>query len=155
FDGDGAGLRAAERALDLALPHLAPGRTVRIAYAPQGEDPDDIFRRGGAAALAALVEAAVPASSALFEREQARHGLATPEARAAFQAALKAAAAKIADRDTQRAYFSEFMSRANALLRAQRPAFTPGKRFERAPSPPTQELKAIAGAPRARPAAES
>ncbi len=87
FDGDAAGQRAAERALDLALPHLAPGRTVRFAHAPSGEDPDDIFRRAGADALKTLVERATPASDALFEREKQRHGLATPEARAAFQAA--------------------------------------------------------------------
>ena len=157
LDGDAAGRRAAERALDLALPHLGPGRTLRIAYAPGGEDPDDIFRRGGGEALAALVASASPASDALFEREKARHGLATPEARAAFQAALKEAIARIADRDTQRAYFSELMSRANAAARAERPAYQPGKPWQRGPAPPapaTAELKALAGA-RPRPAAEN
>ncbi len=156
FDGDDAGRRAADKALDLALPHLGPGRTARIAYAPQGEDPDDIFRAGGAEALAALVANAAPASDALFEREKARHGLATPETRAAFQAALKEAIAKIADRDTQRAYFSELMSRANAAVRTQRPPFQPGQPWQRnAPAPATAELKAAAAAPRPRPAAEN
>src|SRR5262249_37995561 len=51
FDGDSAGQRAADRALDLAIPHLGPGRTIKIAHAPGGEDPDDIFRRAGADAL--------------------------------------------------------------------------------------------------------
>src|SRR5690606_36260564 len=60
LDGDSAGQRAAERALDLAIPHLAPGRTIRLAYAPKGEDPDDIYRRGGAEALSALIDASVP-----------------------------------------------------------------------------------------------
>ena len=68
------------RALDLALPHVGPSRTVRFARAPQGEDPDDIFSRGGAEALIALVAAARPMSDVLFEREKAK-GLATPEAR--------------------------------------------------------------------------
>ncbi|MEZ5995254.1 MAG: DNA primase [Hyphomonadaceae bacterium] len=157
FDGDSAGRRAADRALDLALPHLGPGRTVRIAYAPQGEDPDDIFRRAGADALASLVAAAAPASDALFEREKARHGLATPEARAAFQAALKDAANRIADPDTKRAYFSDLMGRASALLKAQRPAFVPGAGYQRGgagPAGATAELKAHAAAS-ARPAAEN
>lgn len=152
FDGDAAGRRAADKALDLALPHLAPGRTVKIAYAPQGQDPDDIFRAGGAEALAALIAAASPASTALFERERARHGLATPEARAAFQGALKQAANAIVDRDTQRAYFSDFMSRANALLRAQRPER--GRQGAAQIPVPTEELKAFAAAARPRPAAE-
>jgi hypothetical protein len=33
--------------LDLALPQLGPDHTIKIAYAPNGEDPDDIFRRAG------------------------------------------------------------------------------------------------------------
>ncbi|MGQ0532751.1 MAG: DNA primase [Caulobacteraceae bacterium] len=159
LDGDAAGARAAERALDLALPHLAPGRTIRIAYAPQGEDPDDIFRRAGAEALAALIAASVPASAALFEREKARHGIATPEAQAAFQAALKEAVGKISDRETQRAFFSELMSRANALIRSQRPQFTPyqtgGARRGAPPPGVTAELKAHAASHRPRPAAEN
>jgi DNA primase len=160
LDGDSAGQRAAERALDLAIPHLAPGRTIRLAYAPKGEDPDDIYRRGGGEALAALVEASVPASDALFEREKLRHGgVDTPEAQAAFQASLKESIGKIADRDTQRAFFSELMSRANALVRSKRPAFVPnqgGGQFRRKgePAPATAELKAHATTHTARPAAE-
>lgn len=157
FDGDDAGTRAAERALDLALPHLGPGRTIRIAYAPQGQDPDDIFRDSGPDALAALVAAAAPASDALFAREQARHDLATPESQAAFQAALKEAINRIADRDTQRAYFSDLMSRAAALLRERRPKRENRKDNWRGPQTPvaTPELKAITAAPRPRPAAEN
>lgn len=159
LDGDSAGQRAAERALDLAIPHLAPGRTIRLAYAPKGEDPDDIYRRAGAEALAALIDASVPASDALFEREKLRHGLATPEAQAAFQAALKEAIGKIGDRETSRAFFSELMARANAAIRAQRPAFAPnqgGGQFRRKgePAPATAELKAHATTHTARPAAE-
>jgi len=160
FDGDAAGKRAADKAIDLAIPHLAPGRTLKVAYAPEGQDPDDIFRARGADALNALLEAAAPASVALFDREHARHGLATPEARAAFQAALKEAAQKIADRDTSRAYFSDLLSRYNALVRSQRPPWTPpqpgqgANRFNKGPAPLTAELKAFAAAARPRPAAE-
>jgi len=162
LDGDSAGQRAAERALDLALPHLAPGRTIRIAHAPAGQDPDDIFRAGGAEALAALVAAASPASDALFEREKNRRPLDTPEAKAAFQAALKEAVGKIADKDTQRLYFSELMRRANEASRPPRQPWTPrqpgqgGGWGKNAPPPSaTAELKAHEAAPRARPAAEN
>jgi DNA primase len=44
FDGDGAGLRAAFRAVDLALPRLAPGKSLKFALLPQGQDPDDLVR---------------------------------------------------------------------------------------------------------------
>ena len=160
LDGDSAGQRAAERALDLAIPQLAPGRTIRLAYAPKGEDPDDIYRRGGAEALTALIDASVPASDALFEREKLRHGgVDTPEAQAAFQTSLKESIGKIADRDTQRAFFSDLMARANALVRSKRPAFVPNQRggqFRRKgePAPATAELKAHATTHTPRPAAE-
>ena len=36
FDGDGAGRRAAYRAVDLALPHIKPGKTVRSRCCPRG-----------------------------------------------------------------------------------------------------------------------
>ena len=163
LDGDAAGQRAAERALDLALPHLAPGRTLRIAHAPAGQDPDDIFRAGGPEALAALVAAASPASDALFEREKNRRPLDTPEAKAAFQAALKEAVGRIADKDTQRAYFSELMRRANEAVRPPRQPWTPrapgqgGGGFGRfaPPATATAELKAHEAAPRPRPWAEN
>jgi DNA primase len=156
FDGDAAGKRAAERALDLALPHLGPGRTLKIAYAPAGEDPDDIYRRAGPEALPELIATAVPASDALFEREKARHGLATPEARASFKNALKEAANRIADADTKKLYFSDLMARADAASRPQRAPYVPGQNWQprNAPPQPTPELKAMTAITRPRPAAE-
>lgn len=157
FDGDTAGQRASERALDLALPHFAPERTIKIARAPAGEDPDDIFRRAGPAGLEALIAAALPASEALFEREKARRPLTTPEARAAFQAALREAANKITDRDTQRQYFGVLMAKASEALRTERLPFQPrgpgkGRPPEHAVTP---ELKAFTAMSRPRPAAEN
>src|SRR6478609_4759183 len=42
FDGDSAGLRAAYRAVDLAMPRLKPGKSLKFALLPQGQDPDDL-----------------------------------------------------------------------------------------------------------------
>ncbi len=47
FDGDKAGQRAAYRALDLALPKLLPGKSLKFALLPEGQDPDDLARSGG------------------------------------------------------------------------------------------------------------
>ena len=49
FDGDKAGQKAAFRAADLALPHLKPGKSLRFALLPEGQDPDDLARSGGRA----------------------------------------------------------------------------------------------------------
>ena len=40
FDGDNAGLRAAYRAVELAMPRLKPGKSLKFALLPQGQDPD-------------------------------------------------------------------------------------------------------------------
>jgi DNA primase len=42
FDGDSAGMRAAERSIDIALPMLKPGKSVKIVTLPGGLDPDDL-----------------------------------------------------------------------------------------------------------------
>ena len=47
FDGDKAGQRAAFRALDMALPKLLPGKSLKFALLPEGQDPDDLARSGG------------------------------------------------------------------------------------------------------------
>ena len=49
FDGDFAGRRAAYRAVDLAMPRLKPGKRLRFALLPVGQDPDDLVRSGGRA----------------------------------------------------------------------------------------------------------
>ncbi|HXN67727.1 MAG TPA: DNA primase, partial [Bradyrhizobium sp.] len=58
FDGDRAGQKAAWRAADLALPHLLPGKSLRFALLPEGQDPDDLARTGGRAAIEEVIGAA-------------------------------------------------------------------------------------------------
>ncbi len=154
FDGDGAGLKAADRALDLALPHLGPSKTVRIAVLPPGEDPDDVFRRAGPEALLPLIGAALPASDALFAREEQRGPLTTPEAKAAFKERLRQAAFRIADDETKRNYLRELLARADALTRP--PPRAPGQFRGKFQPPPAlrPELKAKIAVVRAKLGAE-
>ena len=48
LDGDTAGLRAAMRLIDLALPLLEAGQSLRFAIMPEGQDPDDLIQAQGA-----------------------------------------------------------------------------------------------------------
>ena len=45
LDGDTAGIRAAQRVMDLALPLLEAGKSLRFAVMPEGQDPDDLPAR--------------------------------------------------------------------------------------------------------------
>lgn len=47
FDGDSAGLKAAWKALELALPMMEKERSVKFLFLPQGEDPDSTVRKDG------------------------------------------------------------------------------------------------------------
>jgi DNA primase len=53
FDGDGAGRRAAWRALENALAQLQDGKQVKFLFLPEGEDPDTFVEPGKAGRAAA------------------------------------------------------------------------------------------------------
>ena len=130
FDGDSAGLRAASRAATRALPLIAPGRSLRFVALPKGQDPDDIARTGGKAAIEALLKGALPLERFLFEREADAAPLDTPERRADFRQRLKALANEIADQDLRRDYLRTWLDRADALLRPARPTSGAAPRYE-------------------------
>ncbi len=149
FDGDAAGQRAATRAALRALPLLKPGKSLRIATLPQGQDPDDICRTGGGAAFEAVLAGAVPLIDHVWASETAGLETATPERRAQARARLREAAASIADPDVRSLYQAEFNQRFEAafMARPQRAAWQPRKPGEKwqPPIPPASPaLKALA-----------
>jgi DNA primase len=116
FDGDDAGRRAAYRAADLALPLLKPGKSLRFAALPDGQDPDDLARSGGRDAIADVLAGARPLAQILWSRESETGPFDTPERRAAFEARLGAVAATIGDETVRRYYRQEFGARLRAML---------------------------------------
>ncbi|HTJ56904.1 MAG TPA: DNA primase [Devosiaceae bacterium] len=125
FDGDGAGLRAAERAAELVLPLLKPGQTVRIATLPEGLDPDEIILQQGRDAFAAVIERARPLSEMIWAMETRGVVPETPEARAALEMRLRERANSIADQSVKRHYLQAFEEKLQALFAPIR-----GGRFE-------------------------
>jgi len=106
FDGDKAGRRAAFRALDVALPTLPVGKSLRFAILPEGQDPDDLARSGGAPAIERVLSAALPLVDILWARELEAGPTDTPEHRAALERRLFTAVRTIKDETLQR-YFRE------------------------------------------------
>lgn len=88
FDGDRAGQKAAWRAADLALPHLEPGKSLRFAMLPEGQDPDDLARSGGRGAVEEVIGAARGLVEVIWSREVTGGNFATPERRAALEARI-------------------------------------------------------------------
>jgi DNA primase len=119
FDGDAAGQRAAARALDRALPGLMPGRSLRFAVLPAGEDPDTLVQKFGAPAMRAVLETARPLAETLWAIELAQAPVDTPERRADLEARLAARAAQIADRRVREQYERFFKSCVYERLRSR------------------------------------
>ena len=89
LDGDTAGLRAAYRVIDLALPLLEAGQSLRFAMMPRGKDPDDVIRAGGSVALQGLLDKALPMVDLLWQREIEGKVFDSPERRATLDKALR------------------------------------------------------------------
>ncbi|MDA9440886.1 DNA primase [Bradyrhizobium sp. CCBAU 51745] len=111
FDGDRAGQKAAYRAADLALPFLAPGKSLRFALLPEGQDPDDLVRTSGRGAMEEVISAARPLADMLWSRELEGGNFATPERRAALEARIRELSNGIRDEVVRRYYRDEFIER--------------------------------------------
>jgi DNA primase len=111
FDGDDAGRRAAYRAVDIALPLLKPGKSLKIATLPDGQDPDDLARSAGREAIEDVLAAARPLAHVLWARESEAGPFDTPERRAAFEARIGEVTATIADETVRRYYRQDFSER--------------------------------------------
>ncbi len=120
FDGDKAGRRAADRAIDRALPLLKPGRSFLFSMPVGGKDPDDVLREQGPAALKAQLADTKPFVEALFERERDLEPFDTPEQRTNLKVRLRTLAATIADKDLAHAYKEELLDRLDEMRAARR-----------------------------------
>ncbi|ADM10659.1 DNA primase [Parvularcula bermudensis HTCC2503] len=114
LDGDRAGQKAAFRVIDRALPLLAPGKSLRFAFLPEGKDPDDVLRGDGAKAMAQIVAAARPLAEVLWAHETEAHPQTTPEQVAGFRRHLRDRLAQIQDIDVRRAYQHFFTDKLRA-----------------------------------------
>ena len=111
FDGDRAGQKAAYRAADMALPHLKPGKSLRFALLPEGQDPDDLARSGGRGAIEEVISAARGLSEVIWSREIEGGNFATPERRAALEARIGELSNGIRDEVVRRYYRQDFAER--------------------------------------------
>jgi DNA primase len=118
FDGDAAGLKAANRAADLALPLLKPGRSLRFALLPDGKDPDDLVRDSGAEAFREVLAAARPLADLLWMRETAGGQFDTPERRADLEHRLKGMTRQIGDENVRRHYLQDVDGRLKSFFGA-------------------------------------
>lgn len=121
FDGDAAGQRAAMRAIERALPLLAPSKTLRIVRLPPGLDPDDLIRRQGTAAMEALLAEPASLIDTLWAFEREAGPLNTPEDKAGLKARLVEHCEAIQNADIRSLYRRELLEQFSAFAFPPRP----------------------------------
>jgi len=89
FDGDSAGQRAAQRALEACLPLMSDDKEIRFLFLPAEHDPDSYVRAYGAPAFEKVIKEAASLSTFFFRVVSEDHDLTTPEGRAQTHHAAK------------------------------------------------------------------
>ncbi|WP_050522821.1 DNA primase [Pseudorhodobacter wandonensis] len=128
LDGDAAGLRAALRVIDLALPLLEAGQGLRFAVLPAGLDPDDLLKAQGAGAMQKVLDAAQPMVNLLWQRETEGRVFDSPERKAALDKTLRTALMRIKDASI-RGHYGEEIKRLRMELFGQSRGFGPKKEW--------------------------
>jgi DNA primase catalytic core len=129
FDGDDAGRKAALRACERAMAHVGPGRSLRIALLPDGEDPDSLIRAAGSAeagrgAIEGVIAQAAPMARWLWETLRAAADVAAPEGKAALWSRLAGLARAVKDAETRAQYLADWRSRFDAAFPPPPPGLT-------------------------------
>lgn len=122
FDGDKAGLKAAWRAADMALPSVQAGRSARFALLPEGKDPDDLVKAEGPDAFRRVLAEARPLVDLLWMRETAGGVFDTPERRAELEKTLRELTSRIRDESLRYHYQQEMRERVLGFFGSQRSA---------------------------------
>lgn len=112
LDGDSAGIRAAKRVSELALPLISAKKNIAFTFLPNQMDPDDFIKEFGQQALEKAFTDATPLSESMFEFTLLdlgidRRGKITPENKAKIEAGLNTKLEAIKDPASKK-YFSFF-----------------------------------------------
>ena len=129
FDGDAAGRRAAWRAVESILPRMKEGRQAGFLFLPDGEDPDSLVRKEGAAGFELQLAKAMPLSEFFFQEQSHDIRLDTLDGRARLAERCRPMLAQIPDgafRDLMQLRLIELSGLATA---------TPSSATSHAPAP--------------------
>jgi len=111
FDGDSAGIRAAMRSIDRALPILKAGYSLQYVFLPDKMDPDEFLKAKGAEEYAKMLSETVPLADLLWRKNEESQPADTPEQKALFEKNILEEVAKIADEKVRGYYLQDIKRR--------------------------------------------
>ena len=81
FDSDSAGIKAAVRSLEIALP---VGFGIKVVSFPSGKDPDELLKTSGSEAISEMIDSAMDFFDFLMKIFTAAHDASTPAGKSAI-----------------------------------------------------------------------
>jgi DNA primase len=116
------------RVIDIALPLLEAGQSLRFALMPEGMDPDDLIKQNGASAMQALLDQAIPMVQLLWRRETEGKVFESPERKAGLDKALREKIKLIQDPSIRSHYGEAIKEMRWALFKPKKAQYVPGKK---------------------------
>lgn len=111
FDGDGAGIKAAIRSVDRALPILKAGYSLQYVFLPDKQDPDEFLKDKGHDAFEAYLENTTPLVDLLWRKNTENAPLQTPEQKALVEKNILDEVAKITNEQVRAYYLNDMRQR--------------------------------------------
>ena len=104
FDGDGAGVKATLRSIDILR---EAGHNVKVVSLPEGKDPDEIIKAHGKEFMQKQIEGAQYYMDFLIGYERKKYDLNKPEEKSAFIKSALALLSKLDDESSRQIYLDK------------------------------------------------
>ena len=140
FDGDNAGIKAAIRSVDRALPILKAGYSLKFMFLPDKQDPDEFLQAKGAEAFQKLMENTTPLMQLLWDKNLSNQPISTPEQKALIEKNIMEEVSKIQDEKVRSYYVQEMQKRIYENL-GRGSLKTEFKKKSTGPAKPRHKLK--------------
>ena len=116
MDGDNAGYKSAVRTLNIALPILTPGKSLKFIFLPDGQDPDNMIANGKKDLLLKKIQKPMSMFDFLWNSETENILLDTPERRAGFKKDFEKKIFGILDKTVKQEYKNSFYDYFNKFI---------------------------------------
>ena len=117
MDGDKAGYRSAIRTLNIAMNILKPGKSLRFAFLPDGEDPDSLVLKSNKNDLINIINNPISMFDFFWKSETENIDMKTPERRAGFKLLMEKKISLIKDLNVRAEYKNSLYTYFNKNIR--------------------------------------
>ena len=119
YDGDTAGVNAANRIIEIIFPILKPGFSMKFIFLPDGLDPDDLLKKRGKNEMDNLINNATPLIDLFWSHFITSSDFGTPEDRASIESQVNKMMDRIENIEVKKQYKLEIRDRLSAYWKSK------------------------------------